>query len=76
MEKQSFVVLQIAHVNFGSELFHVGMLFDEQPAHMREEESSLWVMRISVCVCKLMMNTMVSDPLQDIFLRRQRLQEN
>lgn len=50
------VGFQVAHVNLRPKLFHVWMLFTKQPANVREEESTTGVVRVSVCVTKLMMD--------------------
>ena len=44
------------------------MLFAHQPAHVREEESSLGVGRIGICVAVLVMDSMVANPLDDVVL--------
>lgn len=76
MEQQGWIVLQITHVDLGAEFFNVRMLFDQQPAHMREEESSLWVVRIRIRVGEFVMHSMIAHPLDNVFLRRQRLEED
>lgn len=52
------------------------MLLDQQPAAMREEEPALGVVRVGIGVCELVVDSVIADPLDDVFLRRKRLQEN
>lgn len=41
------------------------MLLAQQPAHVREEESSACIVRIGVRICEFVVHTMVSSPLND-----------
>lgn len=76
VEQKSRVVLQVAHVNFCAEFLHVGMLLDQQPADVREKEPALRVVRVGIGVCELVVHAVVSHPLDDVLLRRERLQED
>lgn len=66
LEKQGWISVQVAHVDLRTKLLHVRMLFDQQPAHVREEEAALRVVRISIGVGELVMNSMIAHPLEDI----------
>lgn len=76
VEQKCWIVFQVTHVDFCSELLHIRMLLDEQPAAVREEKAALRVVRVGVGVCELVVNSMISNPLYDVLLRRQRLQED
>lgn len=49
------------------------MLSDEQPAYVREEESSLRVVRIRVGVRELVVNSVVPHPFVDVVLGRENI---
>lgn len=70
MEKKSFVVLQIAHVDFRAERLNVRMLLNKQPAHVGKEKSPLRIMGIGISVGELVVNTVIANPLENVFLRR------
>lgn len=48
--------------------FHIRMLFYQQPAYMREKESPFCIMRVSVCLCELVMNSVITCPFNDVIL--------
>lgn len=70
MEEQSVVALQIAHIDFRAEGLNVRMLLNKQPSHVGKEKSPLRVVGIGVGVGELVMNSVISNPLENVFLRR------
>jgi hypothetical protein len=75
LEPQQPVVGEVAHVDFGSELSHVGVFFAHQPAHVGEEEATLRVVWIGVGVAELVVDAMVADPLDDRILHGDGVEE-
>lgn len=69
------VLLEVGHVHGATLDQHVAMLADHQPAHVREEEASLCVVRVGVGVRELVVHTMVAHPLVDVVLEGDRLEE-
>lgn len=53
------ISFQITHVYFCSKLFDIGVLFAQQPSHMREEKTSSRVVRVSICITKFVVNSVV-----------------
>lgn len=60
----------VAHVYLGSLLDDVGMLADQQPAHVGEEEASFSVVRVGVGVCELVVHSVISDPFVQMVLKK------
>jgi hypothetical protein len=69
LEQQSRIMLQVTHVDFSPDSFNVRVLFDQKPSTVGKEKSPLGVMWISIGVGELVMNTMITNPFQDVFLR-------
>lgn len=69
------VLLEVGHVHGATLDQHVAMLADHQPAHVREEEASLRVVRVGVGVRELVVHTMVAHPLVDVVLEGDCLEE-
>lgn len=68
MEQKNGIILQIAHVNFLSELGDFGVLSNKKPSHVWKEEATLWIVWIGICVGEFMMNAVISHPLNNVFL--------
>lgn len=68
LELQDGIAFQVAHVNFLSLLQNFRVLLAHQPSHVGEEKTSSRVVRISIRVRELVMNSMVPGPLQDWLL--------
>lgn len=62
------VLLEITHIDRRALADDVRVLADQEPAHVREEEAPLCVVRIRVCVRKLMVNSVVPHPLINVIL--------
>lgn len=63
----------VANVNLLARLNDVGMLFEEEPANVREEKASLRIVGIAVAIAELVMHTMIANPIDDRILRSRRL---
>jgi hypothetical protein len=71
----NWISFQITHVNLLSKFLHIWMLLAHQPSHMCEKESSRCTVWICICVCKLMMWSMISRPFIDAVLECNCLEE-
>lgn len=56
LEHHNWITFQIAHIETFALLFDIRMLFDHQPSHMSEKETSGIWMRISIRFCILVMH--------------------
>lgn len=54
---------------------HFRMLFHHQPADVGEEEAAVAVVRIRVRVCVFMMHPMISHPIENFVLQREKVEE-
>lgn len=63
------ILLEIAHVDRGTLADDIRMLAYQEPAHVREEEASLRVVRICIRVRKLMMDSVIPHPFVNMILR-------
>lgn len=70
------ISIKVSHINPLSELFHIRMLLNHEPADVREEKSSLGVVRIGVGVGVLVVGPMVANPDREWVLHSHRVQEN
>ena len=69
LEGADRVVVEVTHVNGLPLRLHFGVLPHEQPAHVREEETSLRIVGISVRFWVLVMRPVVTWPLDDVILK-------
>jgi hypothetical protein len=56
------VIFQIAHVDAFAFVDHIWMLANHYPAHVGEEEASVDVVRVGICVRELVVDPVVSCP--------------
>lgn len=63
------ILLEIAHVDRGTLVDDVRMLAHQEPAHVREEEASLRVVRIRIRVRKLVVDSMIPHPFVNMILQ-------
>lgn len=56
LEHNKWVGFQVAHIHFVTERFNVRMFFTQKPSHVREEKSATAIMRVGVCINKLVMH--------------------
>lgn len=63
------ILLQITHVDRGSLADHIRMFADQEPAHVREEETSLRVMGVRISVREFMMDSVIPHPLVNVILQ-------
>lgn len=63
------ILLKIAHIDRGSLVDDIRVLTDQEPAHMREEEASLCVVRVRVRVREFMMDSVIPHPLVNVILQ-------
>jgi hypothetical protein len=75
LEPQDWVGCQVAHVNALAELEHFWVLLAHQPTDVSEEKTARDVVRIGVCVAVLVVNAMISNPLDDRVLKCNRLKD-
>jgi hypothetical protein len=75
LELHRWVVLKITHVDFLSLLNHIRVFLAHQPTNMREEESATRIVGISVCVCVLVVDSMIPRPLKNWMLTWHGLQK-
>jgi hypothetical protein len=75
LKPQQPVIGEVAHVDFGTKLLHIGVLFAHQPAHVGEEEAALRVVWIGIGVAVLVVNAVVADPLDDRILHGDGVEE-
>lgn len=61
--------LEITHINRGSLINDIRMLADQQPAHMWEEEASLRIMWVRICVREFMVNSVIPHPFVKVILQ-------
>lgn len=62
LEHHHPVGFQVVHVNPSAELDDVGVLLAHEPSNVAEEEATLRVVRISVCIRVAVMQTVVATP--------------
>ena len=70
LEHHHRIPLQVAHVNVASFDKHLRVFPHQEPAYVREEESSLRVVRVRVGLCELVMQAMVARPHENRVLHR------
>jgi len=68
LEHQNWVGGQVAKVQFRAHLFYLGVLLHQQPAHVREEEAAVDVVRVGVGVSPFVMAAMVPRPFNYVVL--------
>lgn len=76
LEADNWILQQVAHLDTGSPDQDVRVLLHHEPAHVTEEESPFRVMRISVCLTELVVNTMITAPLVNVILTGRRLHDH
>lgn len=69
LEHDGAVPFEVAEVNTGTPAPHVGMLANQEPAHVREEEAPARVVRVGVSVGELVVHAVVPHPLVDVVLQ-------
>ena len=55
----------VAHVDLFPTSQHLGVFLLHQPSDVGEEESASRVVRVRVCLAELVVDPMVSDPIED-----------
>jgi len=76
LELKDWFRLEITKINILSLLLDVRVLFDHQPTHVGEEESSASVVGVSLGLRVLVMYTVVSGPLNKIILESDAVAEH
>merc|ERR1719209_325713 len=70
------IPVQIRKIDLLSLLFHFGMLSTKQPADVSKEKAPVGIMRICVSLGILVMNPVISGPLDDVVLQGGGLEED
>lgn len=70
LECQYRIALEVAQINSLALFLHFRMLLAEQPAYVREEKASCSVVRISVGLAVLVMNSVIPGPIDRGILKR------
>ena len=68
LEHDEGVLVQVGEVEVASGLDDGGMLLDEEPAHVREEESAGGVVGVGLGLRELVMDAVVAGPVEDAAL--------
>lgn len=76
LENDNRISLKIEVVQLLSRLLHSLVLLDEQPSHVREEESAKGIMRIGGSIREFVVDTVVSGPMEDRSLVSNRVDEH
>ena len=63
LERNNGIIIDVTHINSATMFQNLGMFFDDQPTHMWEKKTFIWIMRISIGVRVLVMTPVISDPL-------------
>ena len=76
LESEHRVVCQVRKIKLGSHFSNLGMLFLEKPTNMREEESSVDIVGISIGISPLVVATVIARPFNDIILESHGIHEH
>ena len=68
LKHDDFIFVQIAQIQLLSLLYDIGVFSHQQPPDMREEETSLRIMRVCVGLRILVVNAVVARPFKDVVL--------
>lgn len=65
LEGNKGIFQQVREVHVSSSLYNIGMLLNQQPTDMREKETTCSVVRVSLGLTKLVVNTVITSPMED-----------
>ena len=68
MKGNNRILQDVTHVDHLPVPQHFWMFRLHEPAHVGEEEASMRVMRVGICLAELVVDTVVSDPVKDRIL--------
>lgn len=73
LELEHRITVQVGQINTFALRLDVRMFATQQPAHVREEESTLGIVRIRLCLTELVMDTVISGPVNNSVLCTHRI---
>merc|ERR1719431_203935 len=76
LKYQQRALVQIAEIYLPPFLLHLRVFSTEQPANVRKEKAPVRIVGIGVGLRILMMNPMISGPLDNVILQRGSLKDN
>lgn len=76
LKHQNRIGFQVGNVDFLSSSTNIRMLLRHQPANMWEKESPSSIVRVSICVKILVMDSVISRPVNDAVLKSDRVENH
>jgi len=76
LEGEHWIGGEIGQVKLRAHFLDLRVLLGQQPAHVREEETAVDVVRIGICVSPLVMASVIATPLNDIILEGDTVHRN
>merc|ERR1719491_1739507 len=76
LEHDKTIIFQITEIHFSSDFYNIGMLLDEQPSNVSEEETSRGIVRVRIGFRKFVVYTVVSRPMINASLIRNGIEQH